>query len=138
VKRLWLDANVVIRFLVREPQEMAAEAAELMKRAEAGEVRLYLSPLVLAEIVWVLKSFYSHPLTSISDVLLTLVSAPGVEVDDLESTIKALELTAARNVDFADAYLAVRAAAEGAKVCTFDRTDFRRLPVEWVRPAQVG
>ena len=132
--RLWVDANVVLRFLTRDPPDLAARAARLMERAESGEVRLYLSPLVLAETVWVLKSFYGHPMPEIRDVLVPLLSAPGIEVDDRGHALEALELSAERNVDFVDACLAVQAAAANESVCTFDSTDFKRLPGRWQAP----
>jgi predicted nucleic acid-binding protein len=62
------------------------------------------------------------------------VSAPGIEVDNREFIIRAVELARDRNVDFADAYLALQAAEHGETVCTFDESDFRRLPVEWTVP----
>jgi len=55
--RLWVDANVVLRFLTRDPAEQAEKAAKLMAMAERGEVTLVLSTLTVAEIFWVLKSF---------------------------------------------------------------------------------
>ena len=54
---LWIDANVVLRFITGDPPEMAARALELMARAENGEVCLRLPHLVVAETVWVLSSF---------------------------------------------------------------------------------
>ena len=47
--RLWLDTNVLVRFLVREPEDQAQQVAQLMARAERGEIRLLLTWLVLAE-----------------------------------------------------------------------------------------
>lgn len=134
MSRLWLDANVVLRFLTREPQAQAERAARLMARAEAGEVRLYLAPIVLAEVVWVLKSFYNHSMAAIRDVLVPLVGAPGIEVDRAEGVIEALELAASRNVDYLDAVIAVEATAAGETVCTFDVADFKRLAATWVTP----
>jgi len=90
--RLWVDANVVLRFLTGEPEEMAVRAAHLMKRAEAGEISLFISPLVLAEIIWVLKSFYRYSMGDIAEVILALVTAQGIEVDDRELTLQAVEL----------------------------------------------
>ena len=49
--RLWLDANVILRFLTKDPPEMAERSARLMAKAERGEVSLYVSPLVLAEVI---------------------------------------------------------------------------------------
>jgi predicted nucleic-acid-binding protein len=113
---------------------MAQKAASLMRRAEDGEVLLVLSPLVVAELVWVLKSFYRNSLTDVVNVLLPLLSADGIEVEDREAMIRALELARDKNVDFVDAVLAVHAARAGEAVCTFDSTDFKRLPVAWVVP----
>jgi predicted nucleic-acid-binding protein len=47
-----------------------------MAEAERGEVSLYMSPLVLAEVIWVLKSFYRYSMTAIAHVIIPLVSAP--------------------------------------------------------------
>ncbi|MEW5959922.1 MAG: PIN domain-containing protein [Chloroflexota bacterium] len=132
--RLWVDANVVLRFLTGEPEPMAARAARLMVQAEQGEISLFIAPLVLAEIIWVLKSFYRHPMAAIAEAILALVSADGIEVEDRELTVQAIELARDRNVDFVDAYLAVQAASRGETVCTFDGNDFRRLPARWVLP----
>lgn len=138
MKRLWVDANVVLRFLTRDPPDLAAQAARLMERAESGQVQLYLSPLVLAEIVWVLRSFYGHGMSEIRDVLVPLLSASGIEVDDRGNALEALELAASRNVDFVDACLAVEAAASDDPVCTFDSTDFKKLPARWMTPDQAA
>lgn len=113
---------------------MAERAARLMAEAERGEVALYISLLTLAEIIWVLKSFYRYSMSAITHVIVSLVSAPGIEVDNRELIIRAVGLARDQNVDFADAYLALQAAARGEKVCTFDESDFRRLPVEWMAP----
>lgn len=136
--RLWLDANVVLRLLTGDPEQMAHESRQLMSRAEGGEVALILSDLVLAEIVWVLGSFYEQPKERIRDALSAFLSASAVEVDDLGVLLESLDLMASQNVDFVDAYLAVRAARAEESVCTFDSSDFERLPGSWVRPGATG
>jgi Predicted nucleic-acid-binding protein, contains PIN domain len=74
VKRLWVDANVVVRFLTGEPAALAERAAGLMSQVEKGEVAIYLSSLVVAEVIWVLKSFYRHSLGDIAESLIPLLS----------------------------------------------------------------
>jgi predicted nucleic acid-binding protein len=134
VKRLRIDANVLLRFLTGEPEDMAESAARLMRRAEEGDVLLVLSPLVVAEIVWVLKSFYRRSAAEIADVLVPLLSADGLEVKDREILVGALELARDKNVDFVDAVIALEAVRNDETVCSFDETDFRRLPASWVSP----
>lgn len=132
--RLWLDTNVLVRFLVREPEDQARQAAQLMARAERGEIRLLLTRLVLAETFWVLRSFYEQEPQAIADVLTELIVAPGIEVDDISDTLKVLQFIGRKNVDVVDAFLAVDAINHDETVCTFDQTDFRKLPVQWTEP----
>jgi predicted nucleic-acid-binding protein len=134
VTRLWVDANVLLRFLTREPKDLADKAARLMARAERGEVVLVLSSLVVAEVFWVLRSFYRHSLEDIASVLVPLMSADGVELDDRETLIQAVELAKDKKVDFVDAVLALQAARSGEPVCSFDG-DFKRLPVQSMAPS---
>jgi predicted nucleic-acid-binding protein len=113
---------------------MAERSARLMAKAMKGEVSLYISPLVLAEVIWVLKSSYRYSMTAIAHVIISLVSTSGIEVGNRQLIIRAVELARDRNVDFADAYLALQTAERGETVGTFDESDFRRLPVEWTVP----
>lgn len=110
----------------------------LFEQAERDEISLYLPTLVVAEIVWVLRSFYGHGLSEIDGKLSTFLTAAGLEVEELEIHLQALHLAHVRNVDFVDAYLAVRALGEGATVCTFDASDFGRLPADWIGPGAAG
>ncbi|MGH8065299.1 MAG: PIN domain-containing protein [Candidatus Entotheonellia bacterium] len=107
MSRLWVDANVILRFLTKDPPEMAERLARLMAKAETGEVSLYISPLVPAEVIWVLKSFYRYSMTAIAHVIISLVSTPGIEIDNRQLIIRTVELARDWNVDFADAYLAL-------------------------------
>lgn len=132
--RLWVDANVLLRFLTGEPKDLADKAASLMARAERGEVVLVVSSLVIAEAIWVLKSFYRHSLEEIAGVLVPLMSADGLEVEDRETLIQGVELARDENVDFVDAVLALQASRRGESVCSFDG-DFKRLPVQWMTPS---
>jgi predicted nucleic acid-binding protein len=77
----WVDANVLLRFLTGEPPELAERALRLIQRAEQEEVNLKLSPIVVAEIVWVLSSFYRYSRTQIAEVLLPLIASDGISCD---------------------------------------------------------
>lgn len=137
-ERLWVDANVLLRFLTGEPPAMAEESRLLMTRVVSGEVRLKVTPLILAEVLWVLKSFYGYGLDRIRNALVPLLAAPGIETEDRDLAVAALALAAEKNVDFVDAYLSLRAQAAGEAVCTFDATDFRRLPSRWTLPSDLA
>ena len=130
---LWVDANVLLRLITGDPPEMAQRALRLVEQAELGEVTIKLSPLVVAEMVWVLGSFYRYPRTQIAEVLLPLVSARGVSLEEAEQVMAALDRMATANIDFIDAFLAETARCRGGTVASFGR-DFSRLGVNWVEP----
>ena len=105
-----------------------------MASAAAGDVELIVTPLVLAEVLWVMKSLYGFPMPQTAAALLALSGADGIEVEDRDVALEALQLVRDRNVDIADAWLAVKAARAGEAVCTFDKTDFKKLPAAWESP----
>jgi predicted nucleic-acid-binding protein len=131
---VWIDANVVLRYLIRDDENLFALASRVMEMAEKGEVRLHVSPLTVAELVWVLDSFYDYPRNQVADVVSSFVMAGGVAVEERDLIIKALEDYSTLNVDFIDAYIAARAHASGWPVVAFDRGHFKKLGVEQFIP----
>jgi predicted nucleic acid-binding protein len=127
--QVWIDANIVLRLLTGKPEAQARASAALMARADAGELRLRLCPLVVAEVVWVLTSAYDVPPAEVAAVLSSFLASGGLVVDEGMLLISALSEMAEQRVDFVDAYLAVKARLSDAPVATFDR-DFDRLGVE--------
>jgi predicted nucleic acid-binding protein len=127
--QVWVDANVVLRLLTGKPEAQARASAALMARADAGELRLRLCPLVVAEVVWVLTSAYDVPPAQVAAVLSSFLASGGLVVEEGMLLISALAEMAEQRVDFVDAYLAVKARLSGAPVATFDR-DFDRIGVE--------
>jgi len=130
---IWIDANVVLRFITGDPPEMAEKVLGLMTRAEKGEVALRLSHIVVAEVVWVLSSFYKYPKKEIAETIITFINADGIYPDNPALLIQALKDMADNNVDFADAYLAAMARTRLEAVCSFDN-DFVKLNVSLVIP----
>ncbi len=128
---VWLDANVVIRFITKDSTELSRRARILMRRAQEGELRLRVSSVALAEIVWVLGSVYKYERGRIAEAMRDLAMADGVALDEPDVVLEALRLMSDSNVAYVDAYVAAVARAHGEAVATFD-TDFKRLGVELV------
>jgi len=101
-----------------------------MRRAAEGEVILVIPVVVLAEVIWVLRSpYYGYKPARIAAELQELVAGDGVSMEGGNDVLEALALMTEQNVDFADAYLAAVAARRREPVATFD-ADFRRLGVQ--------
>lgn len=129
----WLDANVLLRFLTGSPEELAGRAAGLLEKAQRGEISLRIHPVVVAETVWVLESFYGYSREEISGALIPLLEQPALQVEGMRTVVRALEAMARNNVDFVDALLAETARSHSEGIASFDK-DFRKLDVEWREP----
>lgn len=128
MEHAYVDANVLLRFLTKDPQPMWEQALATMAAAARGEIRLILTPTTLAEVVWTLSSFYGYGRAEIGEELRSFINAEGLDVWDQDTMAAALTLYRDRNLDFADALLAAYALSEGPPlICTFDR-DFRKVP----------
>ena|SRR5690349_6780362 len=122
------DANVLVRYITGLPTEQFQRAATLMDAIATGGTRVILEDVVVAEIVWVLSSFYKLTRTEIFDFINQLLAFDEVENADKPALQTALMFYRDRNVDFVDAYLAAKAIGDGTgQVYTFDR-DFDRMP----------
>ena len=63
------DANIFLRWLLDDDHAKAEQVATLFKRAEEGKVEVRAADLTLAEVVWVLGSFYELKPDAIADLL---------------------------------------------------------------------
>ena len=125
---VFVDTNVFLRYLTNDVPEQADRVDELLARAEAGAVRLITSVLIVAEVLWMLRTFYRRSKPQVRDAVPALCHTPGLSVEDADGLVQAAEWHAEKNVDFADAYHVVRARALGAaSVATFNAKHFRRF-----------
>jgi predicted nucleic acid-binding protein len=128
MKRVFVDANVFLRFFTVDPEGHHERAVRLFDRAAAGEIRLVTGPPVLFEVAWTLRSAYGLSREQVLDVLGSALAAPNLEVTDKALVADAIQRARAARVEFADAYIAVSATASGAEeIATFNKSDFRRL-----------
>ncbi|MGD0412475.1 MAG: PIN domain-containing protein [Verrucomicrobiota bacterium] len=126
MKKLLLDANVLVRFLVQDDPRQSAAATALFEKSERREVVLVLDALVVAEVVYVLMGPYGRTRTEVVNVLLAIIQNAGVETMDKDAVTDALRRFAAMNLDFSDAWMTARAAQLGRAVASFDR-DFDKF-----------
>ena len=125
-KRRLVDTNLIVRYLVQDHKKHAKAAGRLFDACDRGEVVIVVLPVVLAECVFVLESFYEHPRGDIASALAKFISSPGVEISGAAIHLDALRRYGKTNIHFVDCLIAATAAAEGTPVATFDQ-DFRKF-----------
>lgn len=136
---VWIDTNVIIRYLTADHPTMTPETALLMSQVEQGRLKLKIAAIVIAECCRVLQSpVYRFAPGDIAGVLIAFLSAEGVEAEENDTLIRALEQYAAHRVDFIDAYLAEHAKSVGPPiVATFNDKHFAKLNIAFRRPSEL-
>jgi len=133
MEEVWIDANVILRYLLQDHQEFFQKAQKIMLEAEQGKLKLLVAPITIAEVVWTLESFYKIPRKEIADTLSAFICSDGIEAEEGDVVLFALKTYKESNVDFIDAYLSHHIAKSGNKrIFTFDKKHFSRLDVEIV------
>jgi predicted nucleic-acid-binding protein len=117
-----LDTNVVVRHLVQDDPKQSARASRLIESTEREGGSLFLSQIVLCEVVWVLESAYREPRRRVAEALEKMLLAPVFVVEERDDVRAALATYRQGSADFAD-YLVGRAGARHgcSRTLTFDR-----------------
>lgn len=116
---IWLDTNVVIRFLVNDDKPQAARAQALIAR---NPVQLSLT--VLLECEWVLRGAYDFSAVEISGFFRAMLGLDKVSITNPDWVDEALQLYE-QGLDFADALHLVQMPAT-ARFASFDRSLVKR------------
>ena len=126
-----LDTNILIRHLTGDPPEMALRATAYLSTARD----LVLSDLVVAEIVYVLESFYETPRREVASLVEAVVSSSQVLVQDRALLIRSLEVYETHRIDFTEAYLVASAEKAGiTEIVSFDRAIDRVETITRIEP----
>jgi predicted nucleic acid-binding protein len=125
-KQRLVDTNLIVRYLVQDHEKHARAAGKLFDACDRGDAILVVLPVVLAECVFVLESFYGHPRAGIASAMGRLISSPGVEISEVSVHLDALNRYKRSKAHFVECLLAATAVAKDIPVSTFDQ-DFRRF-----------
>lgn len=134
--RWWVDTNLVVRLVTGDPPAMAEEAARFFEAGARGDLSLRLDPLVVAEALYALTSFYKLPRERVVVALKEVVGLPGLRVEQRAVVLRALALHGdTPKLHYVDAWLTARAEAAGEGVATFDAGIRKSAPVPVRHPA---
>lgn len=125
---IFVDTNVFLRFFVRDVESFYKKSKELFEGAENREMKLETSDLVIAEIVWVLESYYGFSKLEIQEVVETILETKNLKVTNHSRVKEAIDLYSSGKMDFIDAYnIAYIKAKNFKKVATFDVKHFKNI-----------
>jgi predicted nucleic-acid-binding protein len=117
-----LDTNVLVRYFVKDDPRQTPIAVKLVRALSADEPG-FLSTVVIAELVWVLRITYRYSKDEIANLIEALLQSQELIVEQEEIVTDALRGFAAGSADFAD-YLIERSGHSigCAQTFTFDKS----------------
>jgi predicted nucleic-acid-binding protein len=117
-----LDTNILVRLILQDDETQARAAERLVVRARREQTDLFVSEIVLCELVWVLTRRARLARADIAHALDQLLRTELVVVNDAGVIDRALTAYRAGKGDFADYLIREQARSAGAaEVATFDR-----------------
>jgi predicted nucleic-acid-binding protein len=127
----FIDTNILVRHLTGDPPEQAARATKSLAAAD----ELLLVDLVVAEVVYVLESFYEVPRERVAELVRAIIAFPAIVVLDSALLLRALEVYETDRLDFAEAYLVAQAERSRiGVVASFDKAIDRVATVRRLEP----
>lgn len=102
----FVDTNIFLRHLLDDHPVQSPRCHLLIAQMERGDFTGWTTPLVIAEIIFVLSNAktYAVPRTTLSQIVLPLVKLTNLKIERKSLYTRVFELFVAHPIDFIDAY----------------------------------
>ncbi len=114
-----IDANIVIRYLLKDNEELFNISEKFFNEVFNDEKVCYIFQVVLAEIIYVLTKFYKIDKIEVIKVLEEFLGHKNIKIQDKEIIFKSLQIFKMKNLDFVDSLLC--AYNQNMKIFSFDK-----------------
>ncbi len=114
-----VDANVILRYLLKDNEKFYKEAENLLNNAFSGKKKILILHSVIVEVVYVLQKLYKVDRKEIAEVLTEFMKIKGLKVQDKEILISAFKIFKNKTFDFVDCLLC--AYSKKYEVISFDK-----------------
>ena len=125
VKKL-LDANVILRYLLKDEEVLFAKASAVLEKAKTGDEKVIILESVLTECVYVLARIYRVDRSTIAAQLRGLFYYKGVVNPDRKDLVDALVIFGQTNLSIVDCILCAKSKNHEMPLLTFDK-DLKRI-----------
>lgn len=138
VERVLVDSNIFLRILVKEDKRMFEDCQTFFTRLEEGTISAYTPTIIIAEVSFVLASWYKFTKVRILSAAEGIVTSSGLEVVDDVRLPHALELYKTHSVKLIDCILASskRLEESATALLSYDQ-DFDKIGVRRVEPGDL-
>jgi predicted nucleic-acid-binding protein len=128
-----LDTNILIRYLTLDDPVQSPRAVQIVESELSEDDPGFVSAVVLAEVVWVLRRSYRQDRLAIVAVVEGMLRSDRLRLEHSRAVAVALSAMIEDDADFADALIGALAIDAGcARTLTFDRRAARMAGFELV------
>lgn len=128
MSKAFVDTSVILRLLVRDDDVKIKAVEKLIRNADGECGVLYVLPVAILEVVWVLEKVYKFDRSSIRELVIAILNTPQLRIEKEDVFRKALLVYETKNVKFADAVMGYWGLERGYEtVFTYDEKDFKRI-----------
>ena len=137
-KRYFLDTNIFLRLFIREDEKAFLDSQKLLLAVKQDRFEACTHDLVIAEIVWTLQSIYKQSKSTAIQTSESILNVRGLNILSGYDHREALRLYARYSVKYVNACLASISEIrnKSCAIVSYD-TDFKKLPVNWLKPENV-
>lgn len=117
-----IDTNILVRLLTKDDEFQAKKVYNIFKKTEIDDEELFVSLLVVLELIWVLDSVYHILRVDILDSLADLLLMPILKFECQSLLHTFILKSRENNYDLADLLIAYSGKAQGCEtIITFDK-----------------
>ena len=136
--KYFIDTNIFLRTIVKENESQYLACKLIFESIKKNKFKGVTCSLVLAEVVWVMQSYYHKTRDQISEALRAIINLRGLEIVRNQNYHLTLDLYERLGVKYIDAAIASIDAVQQGKwpVITYDK-DFDKLGVIRKEPGRL-
>lgn len=122
----YVDTNIFIRYITEDVPQQTDLVEKRFEQAKQNQISLIVTEFTIAEILYVLQSFYKMDRAQTIVKVKTMISPKWINMERKEAVLEALLLYKTKNIDFVDLLNWAIAKEDKAKILSFDK-DFDKL-----------
>lgn len=97
-----LDTNILVRFLMADDVKQAQKVHQLFSESEKTKSELFITILVVVELIWVLESAYNIPRKDIINAIDDMLQMPILRFEHQPTLYKFIKTAINNNFDLSD------------------------------------
>src|SRR3989344_2767211 len=120
MKKLILDTNAMLRFLLKDIPSQHKKVENLFIKASRSKLILKIPEVIVFEVMFTLDKYYGYDRDQIINIISSIISTYYVEVESRSIFFEAIELYKNERIEFVDCFLLIKSKNEKFDLFTFD------------------